>query len=294
MMSSSKGTGAKGKAVASERPIVSTSPAGDDRDGVLADPWFTPGPKQAAEAAPDPADAEYARRAENEDTAAWFLRAGRAGLQPDSMTVSWADDAGSHPDRGPQPEAAGTPPWGAEPADSAAGAPPPWETGPWPGPAEAVRAATELRAPALSAEPPIASTAAWLRRRRVQVGLAGAAGLVVVVVIIVVIVVATSGSPGCGTYPSAVRQAYASAMSDLRAHAPTSVQAAAFGQAATQANAAAAAAGQIAVRTALFRMASDLDQAHADVLAHRAGALPATLLQRLSADGTALPASCPS
>jgi hypothetical protein len=68
------------------------------------------------------------------------------------------------------------------------------------------------------------------------------------------------------------------------------VQLAAFQQAASRANASAAAAGQIGVRTALFTMAGDLDQAHSDMTAHRA--LPPALLQHLTADGTALPASC--
>jgi hypothetical protein len=38
-------------------------------------------------------------------------------------------------------------------------------------------------------------------------------------------------------------------------------------------------------------MASDMNRAYADAAANRA--LPATLLQHLTADGTALPASCP-
>jgi hypothetical protein len=126
----------------------------------------------------------------------------------------------------------------------------------------------------------------------VQLALAGI-GVVLVIVLVVVIVTATSGGPagGCGTYPTSVRQAYGRAMTDLRSHAPPSVQSAAFAQAASRANASAAAAGQIAVRTAMFAMASDMNRAYADVAANRA--LPATLRQHLTADGTALPASCP-
>jgi hypothetical protein len=116
---------------------------------------------------------------------------------------------------------------------------------------------------------------------------------VLVIVIVVVVVTATSGGPaaGCGTYPAAVRQAYVRAMTDLRDHAPASVQSAAFALAASRANASAAAAGQIGVRTAMSAMASDMNRAYADVAANRA--LPATLRQHLVADGTALPASCP-
>jgi hypothetical protein len=116
----------------------------------------------------------------------------------------------------------------------------------------------------------------------------------VLVVIIVVILTGGSGGSGggCGTYPAAVRQAYARAMTDLSGHAPASVQATDLGLAARRANASAASTGQISVRTALFAMASDLEQAHADVVAHRA--VPADLQQHLAADGTALPGSCPS
>jgi hypothetical protein len=284
-MSSSDSSGVPGKAVAAEPPIVPTPAAGDDGqddqdEGAPADPWFTPTSHRAA-AAP-----------EGDESPQWFLRTGRAGLVPDSMTDTWQDEALPRVDVPAQVEAAGTPPWGAEPTEAGAGVPPPWENGPWPGHGDPrperthpVDASSDL-----SSAAPVA--AASLRRRPVQLALAGI-GAVVVAVIIVVIVTATSGGPagGCGAYPAAVRQAYVRAMTDLRTHAPPSVQSAAFAQAASRANASAAAAGQIAVRTAMSAMASDMNRAYADAAANRA--LPATLLQHLTADGTALPASCP-
>ncbi len=285
-MSSSDRTGAPGKAVAAESPIAPIPAAGDDgqddRDeDAPADPWFTPGPKR-------PPAALGA-----DESPEWFLRTGRAGLVPDSMTDSWQDGTPPRPDQA-QGEAAGSPPWGAQPTEAAAGVPPPWENGPWPGHGDP-RSASRPGPPDASSDPAAIATVAGasLRRRSAQLALAAGAGVVVVIVIIVVIVTATSGSPGgaCGTYPAAVRQAYVRAMTDLRNHAPTSVQSTAFAQAASRANASAAAAGQIGVRTAMFAMASDMNRAYADAAANRA--LPATLRQRLTADGTALPASCP-
>jgi hypothetical protein len=124
--------------------------------------------------------------------------------------------------------------------------------------------------------------------------MAGGAAFLVLIVTIVVIVVATSGGSGsgCATYPAPVLQAYARAMSDLTGHAAASVQTADLERAAGTANASAAAAGQITERNALFAMASDLDEAYSDVTKHRL--ITSDLQQRLTADGTALPRSCPS
>jgi hypothetical protein len=121
----------------------------------------------------------------------------------------------------------------------------------------------------------------------------GGAAVVVLIIAIVVIVIATSGpGTGCATYPAPVQQAYSRAMSDLSSRAPISVQAADLQRAASVANASAAAAGQINARTALFAMASDLNTAYSDVTKHRP--VTSDLQQRLAADGTALPRTCPS
>jgi hypothetical protein len=110
-------------------------------------------------------------------------------------------------------------------------------------------------------------------------------------VVIVVIVIATSGGPASScTYPAAVHQAYAKVMADFSSSAPATAQAADLGTAATQANAAAAAAGQIGMRNALFALAGDLQQARAEVTAH--GTVPATLRHQLAADDPALASAC--
>jgi hypothetical protein len=278
-MSSPDGTGAAPGAV---------SAAADDEDGP-ADPWFAPGPK-AAGAEADPA------RAADSNGQAWFLPAGRAALQPGSMTESWDDDTGAAPaDTAGRAEAAGAPPWGRDSASGTAGEPPPWETGPWPGPGEASDRRPGKTAPDPGAAEPAARNLAPRRERslRSRLIIAGGAVVLVLVVAIVVIVTTVSGGPttGCATYPAPVRQAYARAMSDLSGQAPASVQAADLERAASVANASAAAAGQIAARTALFAMANDLDTAYSDVTRHRA--ISADLQQQLAADGTALPQSCP-
>ncbi len=285
-MSSFERTGARHKAVAAEPPAAPIPPAGDDDraddDPASAHPWFTPGRKQPAAAS------------DGDESADWFLPTGRAGLLPDSMTDSWQDGTVPSPGRPAQAVGTGSPPWAAESADTSAGAPPPWETGPWPGPGDGHPPSRP--SPATDSSDPAANTTvpASPRRRAVQLGLAAGVGVVVIIVVIVVIVTGTSGGPagGCGTYPAAVRQAYGRAMTDPRDHASASVQSAALARAASLANASAAApGGQMKVRTAMFAMASDLDRAHADVMANRA--LPSTLLQHLTADGTVLPAACP-
>jgi hypothetical protein len=258
-------------------------------DDDAVDPWFTPGPKRPAAPSADWSDEGLPPPADDDRPADWFLPTGRAGLSPDSITDLPEDGALASPPV--HALAASSPPWAADAASLAANTPPPWENGPWPGPGETApprqpRAQHSRSAPGERADD--STMKGLLHRRSVRLALAGCAAAVVLLVIIVVIVTTSGG--GCGTYPAAVRQAYASAMTDLRNHAPASVQLAAFQQAASRANASAAAAGQIGVRTALFTMAGDLDQAHSDMTAHRA--LPPALLQHLTADGTALPASC--
>jgi hypothetical protein len=262
---------------------------GRESDGG-ADPWFTPGPKRTAALAADGIDEALPPPSDGDRPADWFLPSGRAGLQPDSITDSLADGALTTASPPAQAEAASSPPWAADSASLAVHTPPPWENGPWPGPGETAPARQPASPLSRSAPAELAddsTLAGLLQRRSVRLALAGCAAVVLIVIIVVIV---TPSGGGCGTYPAQVRQAYARAMTDLRNHASASVQLAAFQQAASQANASAAAAGQIGVRTALFTMAGDLDQAHADMTAHRA--LPPALLQHLTADGTALPASC--
>jgi hypothetical protein len=221
--------------------------------------------------------------------------------------------------------AAGAPPWAAESAGPAEGAPPPWENGPWPGPGAARPTRPAAAPPDRPSQPGAAQDepGPWtprtvlvtgllplvvpglvvgllgLRRsgpgepgRRASV-LALAASLAWAVVIVVVVVAAGgSGSSGGCSYPAAVHQAYARAMADLSGSASAATQATDLGIAASKANSAAAAAGDIGVRSALFAMAGDLQEARADVIAGKA--VPSTLRAHLTADGPALTASCPA
>ncbi len=306
----------------------------------LTDPWFAPGPKAAVAdlaASGDAADGHAARQAE------WFLRTGRAGLLPDSMTVAWDDDSAASPPAAHEAIAAGAPPWAGESADALAGTPPPWETGPWPGPGGLDAAAgagpaangrtagsgaaaghggaadVDRRYPAGGAS----STAAqgrWPARTVVTAGLiplvvpglvlgflslrqsAGPAlrraswlaiGASVAWAVIIILIVAgiSSGPAGtCAAYPAAVHEAYQKAMADLSDHASAPAEAADLGAAADLANASAAAAGQIPVRTALFTMANDMAEARADIVAQHP--VPATLRQQLVQDGAAPTGSC--
>ena len=359
-------TGAVGKpadtvteTAAADTGTADTAAAADEADP--ADPWFAVGPKVATPAgvgteaddravtndrdgvsqASADADADGAPSGSSAETQAeWFLRTGRAGLLPDSMTVSWEDDGADAPERPHdlRVEAAGAPPWAAETADVAIAAPPPWETGPWPGPGGgADRSGADRRrggGDSIASTQSVSSTDSggghfaaaapgdgrWSARTVLVAGLVplvlpglavGVLGLrqagapsvrkasVVAIcaslawaVIIVLIVAGASGGPAgaCSGYPAAVHQAYQKAMADLRDHAPASVQTADLGTAASMANASAAAAGQIGVRTALFAMADDMAQARADVVAGRP--VPGTLRTHLIEDGAAPAGSC--
>jgi hypothetical protein len=266
--------------------------------------------------------------------AEWFLPTGRAALMPESMTVAPDEDENGQSQYPAQIRASGEPPWAGEVTGQIAAVPPPWETGPWPGPGEG-RATVRGRGPvpggsatARSAVPAAsagqAPTAPWSARTVLVSGLvplvipglvAGAlslrrskagdpvrrASILAIVaslawaVIIVVLVASTSGPPASSCqYPAAVHQAYTRATADLRSNAPASVTVADLGQAATRANssAAATATGDIKVRSALFAMTADLQQARADVVAKRP--VPSSLRAHLAADEAALAAACPS
>jgi hypothetical protein len=97
-------------------------PAGQGQDGGAAEhPAAGEG-----EGRPGPADAR-----EPEE---WFLRAGRAALLPESITENW-DDEDTHVFQ--RPDIASVPPWSQDEPDQDVAEPPPWESGPWPGPGEA-------------------------------------------------------------------------------------------------------------------------------------------------------------
>ncbi len=297
-------------------------------DGDQPDPWFAPGPKSAAASGDWQPGGDDGGMLEP-DTAQWFLPTGRAGLLPDSMTVSDAEDEAARR-HVPQPrhEAHGAPPWAGDASGSLTASPPPWENGPWPGPASQRRSRPTAQGPAGAAPrrgatgeasassggpspartvviaglvplviPGLVAGAVTLRQSRAgdpvrRAGVLALASSLAWAVVIVVVVLATSGSSAqpC-TYPAAVHQAYARVMTDLSSHSGASVQAADLSVAVGRANAAAAGTGVLAVRTALFALAGDLELARGDVTAGRS--VPATLTSRLAADGLVLNQACP-
>jgi hypothetical protein len=302
-----------------------------DDDAQPDDPWFAPGPKRVelTSGGTSPGEAATDGHASQTD---WFLRTGRAGLHPDSE-AAW-DEASEEPPADHHEirvTAAGAPPWAGETTAVSASTPPPWETGPWPGP-NALRSqrarpssGEQTGTPAdaaLDGTGPVATPARWSARTVATAGLmplvvpglvlgfvslrqAGSEAIrraswlaigasVAWAVIIIVIVASVSGgsAANCNGFPTAVHQAYEKALTDLRSNAPPSAQASDLETAANLANASAAAAGQIGVRTALFTMANDLAQARADVVARRP--IPALLRQHLAADGAVPPGSCTS
>jgi hypothetical protein len=347
-MSSSDRRRAAGEArVAAEAALAAAVTGGENgaADGAELDPWFGAGPKvlPAADPAEPPTAASGEAQAELDARAEWFLPAGRAGLMPESMTVSEDEDQSGAPraEYPAQMEAVGAPPWAGETTGPAAGMPPPWETGPWPGPgADGASLTARGRAPdgSAAASPAPAGPAAGQSRagqrpasalgsartvlavglvplvipgliagalgfRRSRPGepvrrasvLAIAASLAWAVIIVVVLVASTSGgSAGSCQYPAAAHQAYARAMADLSSNAKPSVMIADLGLAASRANASAAATatGDVTVRSVLFAMTADLQQARADLVANRP--VPGQLRAHLAADETALRAACPS
>jgi hypothetical protein len=327
-MSSSDGRRrATGESAVAADPGIETSVADAADTGMngaadheLNDPWFEPGPKLPAYANGDDIGST---------TAEWFLPTGRAGLLPDSMTVT-ADDEADTSVRSDSLRAAtsGAPPWAGEAADPAPATPPPWENGPWSGPgsyrassehrangaqSEAGRAASGRAGDAGGLPPPrviliaglvplvvpglvlgalgFGRSSAGEPARRASVA-ALAASLTWAVVIIVIIAVSGSGSGAAScTFPTAAQQAYQRAIANLSSAAPKAVRAGELGAAVSTVNSSAAAASQIPVRSALAAMAGDLEQARSDLAAGRP--VPKTLRQHLAADGAALTRACP-
>jgi hypothetical protein len=340
---SSEVTGPPGETAVTARPEIDESaPEGgapgpgqaESGNRHPADPWFEPGPKLPADVgetgAGESAAAELAGHAASDGAQAeWFLPAGRAGLQPDSL-ISWDDGDQAPGHTAAPPAATGAPPWAGEEAAPIAGTPPPWESGPWPGPgrgrprrapaqvattrvssqgaaeSNAGQAASEadwrtkivLAAEIVLVIPGLAMGAVGLRRARADGNSQRRSWLTIALsaawALVIIILVSTSGGAagGCAGYPAALRQDYATVKAGLASGNLGTAQAAALGQAASLANTAAASAQQLQVRDALFALAGDLEQAHADVSAHRA--VSATLHQHLTADGAALARSCPA
>lgn len=256
---------------------------GPAQDEAAYDPWFEP-----VRQGDGTADGGHA--GEVSDDTGWFLRTGRAGLRPDSMTESW--DESGHP--AGRPATAGAPPWAADRAGPATDAPPPWESGPWPGPGEDL-ATPSAMAGSTPASPAAADTGNWqataaagvsilpvvlpglalgivgLRRARVT-GTGRAASWLAIAIsviwaVILTVWLASSGGTtagACGGYENAVSIQVSQVLRDLASGAPQTVLAADLRQAVSQANNAAAQAQQVAARNAMATLTASLQQVAAD------------------------------
>jgi hypothetical protein len=252
----------------------------------------------------------------------WFLPTGRAGLLPDSMTESWDEERHA---LAPQ-DTSGAPPWAGEQPDQDIEEPPPWESGPWPGPGEErpqpqrrSAGASESRAARL----PTDDTANWqaiaavpagivplllpgavlgvlgLRRAR-STGTGRAAswtgiGLSLISAFVLIVVLASGGGQsgqGCTVASqAAVNNAMAPVLRDLAASAPTSVLTADLDRAISQANSAAAAAQQVSARDALATLTSGLQQVLAEATASHP-ASDAAIRTQLVAENAAVTSAC--
>jgi hypothetical protein len=282
-----------------------SEPGGPGSDAASANGQLPHGPgrdqdapaEAEAEAAPDPwfapvtsGDATARPGVEVSDDTGWFLRTGRAGLRPDSMTESWEES-------GPGPERLRTtsaPPWAGDQSAGATGAPPPWESGPWPGPGgEAPRpGGPGGTAPA---SPAAADTGNWqataaagasilplvlpglalgilgLRRARVTRTGRAASWLAIAIsvawAVVLIVWLASSGgttASACGGYQSAVSIQVSQVLRDLSSNAPQNVLTADLRQAISQANNAAAQAQQVTARDAMATLTARLQQVAAD------------------------------
>jgi hypothetical protein len=277
-------------------------------DSAAPDPWFEP----ARSADGD----RRGHAADGSDDTGWFLPTGRAGLLPDSMTESW-EEAEHAQDR---PRPAGAPPWAGDRPDPERGAPPPWESGPWPGPGEDRPHRPAAGAPHSPAalSPAAADTGNWqataalgasilpvvlpglalgvlgLRRSRITgTGRTAswlAIALSVVWAVILTVWLATAGGTAagaCGSYQSAVSIQVSQVLHDLATGAPQSVLNSDLRQAITQANTAAAQAQQVTARNAMATLTAALQQVEAD-----GSASDAARHQRVAAAAAAMASAC--
>jgi hypothetical protein len=284
------------------------------------------GHEPAAPAAAGPETGASLQTAEPGDARSaeeWFLRTGRAGLMPDSMSEIW-DDEDTHVFA--RPDTAGAPPWAGDQRDQEVEEPPPWESGPWPGPGEE-RPARQPRSPRQPGPRRAASddTGNWeataalvagilplvlpgavlgvlgLRRARSTgtgrmpswIGIALSA--IWAVVLIVLLASGGSSASGCsGSSQGAVSGAMSTVLRDLSSGAPVSTVKADLSQAMSQANAAAAGAQQVTVRGAYVTLTTGLSRALATVTINNSASSYAAISSQLSADNAAVSSACKS
>jgi hypothetical protein len=269
---------------------------------------------------------EPAAPAAEAHTTEWFLRTGRAGLRPDSVTESWEDDEESHATE--RPVTAANPPWAGDSSIVADDSPPPWESGPWPGPGEDHPVREQVRDDARTAQKagpvPLTGPAGnWqataalgtgilplvipglvfgvLGLRRAAVAGVGRTwsligiGLSVIWAVVLAVYLATGGqaAPACGAAENGVTSAVSQVLRDLGTAAPQSALTQDLRTAINQANSAAAAsANQIGVRNALVGLTSGLQRAQQEATASPRRVSDATMRAQVDADLSAVTAAC--
>jgi len=274
-----------------------------------------------AQAAAGPAAGEPAGQAHDDAMAQaeWFLRTGRAGLLPESMTETWQENGHAAPRRA----TAGAPPWAGDRPGPAADAPPPWESGPWPGPGEEAghdQQQDEVRPAAVPASPAAADTGNWqasaavvaglvpaivpglvlgvLGLRRARVTGTGRAGSWLAIVfsaiwaVILVVWLASAGASGaspCGNYQNVVGYPVSQVLRDLAASAPASVLGSDLQKAITQANSAAASAQQVTARNAMATLTVSLQH-----VAGERSTPDAVMRRQVAAAAAAMTSACKS
>jgi hypothetical protein len=285
--------------------------------------WFEPGPKSSE--GEQPADGQaWPEPDDGGPRTDWFLRTGRAGLQPDSVTESWED--GGH--AAPRLETAGAPPWAGEQPAQVREEPPPWESGPWPGPGEAgpqgrgprpePAPRPQAREPERPAEmtnwqataalaagilplvvPGLVFGVLGLRRARLTgIGRAwswlGIAASAVWAVVLIVFLAGGAGQSGptCSSYQASVSYPVAQVQRDLSSRAPQTVLAADLRQAVSQANSAAAATSTVSARDAMVALTGALQQALSQVTAKHPTVSDAAISQQLRTQAAAVSAAC--
>jgi hypothetical protein len=227
-------------------------------------------------------------------------------------------------------EAAGAPPWASEQAGLVRNTPPPWESGPWPGPGEPRPA---LRADALAggagpgASRPPAPAGNWQASAAVAAGIVpllvpglalGVLGLrrarttgtgtlsswlgigisLVSAIVLVAYLMTAGGQSGaaCAGNSDGVGRPVAQVLQAMSDGAPTSLLLADLRQAINQADSAAAAAQQITARNALSSMTNGLESALVIVQARHGGQASqlAAIRQQLAADMAGVTRACAS
>ena len=254
----------------------------------------------------------------------WFLRTGRAGLLPDSMVENWGvDDTHVIP---VVVDATGAPPWAGDKRDQDVEEPPPWESGPWPGPGEerpdprprsaagSSRAHRQMTddtlnwqgiAAAVTGILPLVLPGAvlgFLGLRRAQstgtgrtaswlgIGLSGIWALV-----LIVLLVTSGGGSGAACTPASetkLANAMSATLRDLSSSQPQSTVVADLNNAVSQANAAQVSAQQIAARNALATLTSGLQQSLTAISANHSTATYSAVHAQLLADTAAVTTAC--